>query len=529
MLVGLPKDNHKEGEMLPAFTGSAAPARGVASASRALGLLPLVVAFAACSDTDGPLAARMGKPPTQALPAVAYAMGDTVPDEFIVVLKPGTDEVRGLATSLVDDAKGRLKFSYTTAVRGFSARIPSQALEGLKHNPRVESVYPNRIVSVDDVQASLTSWGLDRIDQSALPLDGRYSYALNGAGVNAYIIDTGIRSTHQEFGGRVIPAFSAVADGFGAEDCHGHGTHVAGTIGGSSVGVAKGVSLYAVRVLACNGGGMEDAVLAGIDWVAANRVLPAVANMSLSGGLSPLLDQAVANLTQAGVVLAVAAGNNAADACFFSPAAAPTAITVGATDQSDHQASYSNFGSCLDMYAPGSSITSAWATSDTTYRTASGTSMAAPHVAGAAALFLQAHPQASPSDVASALTGSATRRAVSGVGKASPNLLLYTGAFGQVAPAPTPPPPLLDQPPIAVFSSNCARGKCTFDPSTSSDDHGVTGYRWDFGDGQTLSAASAGRLSHVYSVAGTYTVILVVTDAVGQSGRTSQQVKVRKN
>jgi subtilisin family serine protease len=501
--------------------------RRVARGGRAIGPILVYFGIASCADVDSPVTA-----PTRIRPAASRgvngpAKGDTIADEYIVVLKAGTEEVRGLAKKLVDAASGNLKFTYSSALRGFSARIPEQALPALQHNPVVDRVVPNRVVSIEETQTSVASWGLDRIDQSGLPLSGSYSYGLNGTGVNAYIIDTGIRSTHVEFGlGRVVPAFTAIDDGFGPEDCQGHGTHVAGTVGGKTVGVAKAVTLYSVRVLACNGGGTEAGVIAGVDWVAANAKLPAVANLSLGGGLSDAMNQAIANLTAAGVAVAVAAGNNARDACFFSPAAAPSALTVGATDQTDRQASYSNYGSCLDLYAPGSNITSSWGASDTSYRVLNGTSMATPHVAGAAALYLESNPHASVAAVSDAITSSATKRAVSGIGKGSPNLLVFTGGFWQLPPPPTPP--VGNQPPTASFTANCPRGRCSFDGSGSSDDSGITNYRWDFGDGQSVTG-SLSKVSHTYAVIGSFTATLTVTDALGQTGNASQIVKIRKN
>jgi subtilisin family serine protease len=517
--------------MRPAYRGPMASPRVARILGRALMALALGTAASACVD-ETPLGISTYPRAIQA--EVAAPSSPAIPDEYIVLLKSGGPEVSGVAKQLVTEAKGDLRYVYTDVLRGFSARIPGRAVEGLRHNPIVESVSPNGVVRIDESQDSPPSWGLDRIDQAALPLSGSYSYGASGSGVNAYIIDTGIRATHQEIAGRVFPGFSAISDSVGTDDCNGHGTHVAGTVGGKTVGVAKAVSLIAVRVLACSGGGSEDGVLAGLDWVARNRVRPAVANMSLSGGLSSILNQAIANLVATGVTVAVAAGNNAVDACFFSPASAPSALTVGATDRYDTQATYSNYGACLDLYAPGSGITSSWGGGDTTYRSLNGTSMAAPHVAGAAALYLQLNPVAAPSDVAQALTANATRRAVGSIGRESPNLLLnisFMAGAVPTSPSPEPDPvtpPSVDQPPTATFSASCPRGRCTFDASASTDDKGIAAYSWDFGDGLTMSAATTSRVSHTYSVAGTFTVTLTVTDVAGQSAQSRQTVKVRK-
>jgi subtilisin family serine protease len=273
------------------------------------------------------------------------------------------------------------------------------------------------------------TWGIDRVDQRNLPLSTTYTYTADGTGVNAYIIDTGIRFSHAQFGGRATSGFDAV-DGGSADDCNGHGTHVSGTVGGSTYGVAKNVHLVAVRVLDCSGSGTTAGVISGVDWVTANHVSPAVANMSLGGGASTTLDNAVASSIASGVTYAVAAGNGnflgiAANACNSSPARVATALTVGATDQTDKKASFSNYGTCLDLFAPGVNITSSWYGSDTATNTISGTSMATPHVVGVAALYLQGNPSATPATVSAALVANATTGKVTSPGTGSPNRLLF--------------------------------------------------------------------------------------------------------
>jgi subtilisin family serine protease len=256
-------------------------------------------------------------------------------------------------------------------------------------------------------------------------LDNSYTYPNTAPNVHAYIIDTGILITHTDFGGRASVGTDTVGDGYNGIDCNGHGTHVAGTVGGATYGVAKGVTLLAVRVLNCAGSGTYSGVIAGIDWVTANAIKPAVANMSLGGGFSQAMNDAVTRSMNSGVTYAIAAGNSSADACGYSPASTPGALTVGATDSSDNEAYFSNYGTCLALYAPGVDITSDWNSSTTATNTISGTSMASPHVAGAAALYLSVNPAASAADVLSALVANATPGVVVGASPGSPNLLLF--------------------------------------------------------------------------------------------------------
>ena len=281
------------------------------------------------------------------------------------------------------------------------------------------------------IEANAT-WGIDRIDQHNLPLSTTYNYTNTGAGVTAYIIDTGIRFDHSEFGGRAVTGFDAVTSGGNAADCNGHGTHVSGTVGGATYGVAKGVSLVAVRVLGCNGSGSTSGVIAGIDWVTSHHQSPAVANMSLGGSASTALDNAVKNSITSGVAYAIAAGNGnfigiAQDACKYSPARVAEAMTIGATDRNDKKASWSNYGNCVDWFAPGVSITSAWYTSTAATNTISGTSMATPHTTGVAALYLQTNPGASPQQVRDALYANTTKGVVTS-SKTTNNHLLFTSS-----------------------------------------------------------------------------------------------------
>jgi len=369
-----------------------------------------------------------------------------IPNQYIVVLEEWATRGGNTSGELVTEAVveelnivygGRTERIFKHALNGYSVELSPKQAESLSQDPRVKYIEQDGVVYANTTQTGAT-WGLDRIDQRDRPMDGNYNYTPTGSGVNAYIIDTGIRRTHAQFGGRAFAGYDAIGDGQNSNDCNGHGTHVAGTVGGSTYGVAKNVRLYAVRVLNCSGSGSNSGVIAGMDWVAANRVLPAVANMSLGGGASTATDDAVQRTINAGVTMVVAAGNDNLNACNYSPARAANAITVGSTTDTDARSSFSNFGTCLDIFAPGSSITSAWYTSDTATNTISGTSMASPHVAGVAALYLQNNTSASPASVRSELVNTASVNKLTGIGTGSPNLLIYSLlSSGGTTPPPT--------------------------------------------------------------------------------------------
>lgn len=344
--------------------------------------------------------------PALAEPGTGEALPDSeiIPGKFIVLVNPNVSP-----KEIAREFKITPERFYNHAINGFAGAISEGARAGLMKDGRVKHIEPDRVVKANGSQLS-PPWGLDRIDQLSLPLNQGFTFSATGLGVTAYIIDTGVRYSHQEFkdsnlltATRASFGFDAFADGQGGADCNGHGTHVAGTVAGTSFGVAKNAKIVAVRVLDCAGSGSTSGVIAGIDWVKANRKLPAVANLSLGGSPSTALDTAVSNLIASGVATAVAAGNSNTDACKSSPARVASAMTVAASDSIDNKASFSNYGQCIDWFAPGVNIKSSWYTSDTSQNTISGTSMASPHTAGVAAQYLELNPLATPNQVQSAI------------------------------------------------------------------------------------------------------------------------------
>lgn len=377
-----------------------------------------------------------------------------IPNQYIVVFKKSPHSAsfsasqqlyatESMAQSIVSSSSAELLSVYSSpAMQGMALKANKQQIKEVLNNPDVEFVEEDQVVSIDfdpstQANQSNATWGLDRIDQRDLPLNGSYNYDFDGTGVTAYVIDTGVRNSHSEFGGRSSNGYDFIDNDGTSNDCNGHGTHVAGTIGGSTYGVAKNVSIVGVKVLGCTGSGSTSGVIQGINWVANQAQSdggPSVANMSLGGGISTATDNAVENAVSSGITFVVAAGNDNSSACNYSPARAPSAVTVGSTTSSDARSSFSNYGSCLDIYAPGSSITSAWHTSNSATNTISGTSMASPHVAGVVALILDENPSYSPSQVVTSLTNNASNNKVSDAKAGSPNKLLFSDGGGIITP-----------------------------------------------------------------------------------------------
>jgi subtilisin family serine protease len=485
----------------------------------------MVVALTACHDAADPT--RPISSGSQQLASAAATGGQQIPDQYIVVFRGGVADVDNAARGLASANGATIRFIYRYALRGFSAQMSAAAADAIARNPNVDFVEQDQVVEAIGTQTMDSNgdpWGLDRIDARS-GLNNTYSYSLTGAGVYAYIIDTGIRTSHSEFEGRAAAGFTAINDGNGSNDCNGHGTHVSGTVGGRTYGVAKAVHLVAVRVLNCSGSGTWDQVIAGIDWVTGHHVSPAVANMSLGGGASSSVDRAVRNSIASGVSYAIAAGNGnsggvAQDACNYSPARVTEAMTIGATTKTDAKASWSNYGSCVDWFAPGVGIKSAWKTSDDATNTISGTSMATPHTAGVAALYLEAFPTSTPQQVRDALYSATTKNIVTASNTANAHLL-YSPSTGFGSSGGGGPPP--NQAPTAAFTFSCTYLDCTFTDGSTDSDGSIASRSWTFGDG---GASTETNPSHSFASAGSYTVELTVTDNDGATNSTSQSVTV---
>lgn len=386
------------------------------------------VAVTALMATVGPLSTTAQSAPAPEL-APLHRAANAVPGRYIVTLSETAD-----SAVMTGEVGAKAHFTYSSALRGFAADLTADQLRQVRLMPGVVAVEEDATVSAlgepvrpAEALAPAASWGLDRIDQAALPLDGDFTTAGNGQGVNAYILDTGIDYAHVEFGGRATFGFDAVGDKRRGLDCRGHGTHVAGTVGGNTFGVARKATLVSVRVLDCQGAGTVSGVIAGMDWVAANAVQPAVLNASLGGSRSTAMNNAADALAESGVLPVVAAGNEGRNACNVSPASAERVLAVGATNSSDQEADFSNFGACLSVYAPGASIVSAQLEGGSV--ALNGTSMAAPHVAGVAALYKSRYPTATAAEVADRIVDISTKGVVTGISPGSPNRLLSTGGM----------------------------------------------------------------------------------------------------
>jgi Subtilase family/Bacterial Ig domain/Peptidase inhibitor I9 len=447
---------------------------------------------------------------------------------YLVLLRD-TRDLDATVLALQGVGGGRLRHIYRNGARGFAIETSEAGARALAMDPDVASVEEDGVVHVAGAQ-SLTasdSWGLDRIDQRLSTVgdvssyDGIYRYAADGTGVHVYVVDTGIRTTHVEFAGRATAAHDVIGDGNGDGDCYGHGTHVAGTVGGGRFGVAKNVNLYSVRVLGCDGYGSYSGVAEGIDWITGNHVKPAVISMSIGGGASETVDAAIRAAIAAGITFVGAAGNDNEDSCLHLMGGVPEALVIGASGSTDVRESYSNYGACVDMFAPGGSITSAYAGDDSSSATMSGTSMATPHVAGAAALYLQGKPGASPAQVAAAITRNATRGVVRDAGTGSPNRLLFTAAFGDTAaPAITLTGPL---------QGAAVRGRATVTASAQ-DDVEIDKVVFSAGNTQ-LGSDSIAPYSIEWNTAalpdGPYSIVAIAYDAAGNSASARVSVTVR--
>ena len=484
----------------------------------------------AAPSITAPAAARTS---TAALGAGAiHAASAAIPGQYIVVMKPSTQSLTALAGNVVAAKRGRLRYVYSQAlVNGFAVSLTDSAAAQLAADPRVEGVYPDVEMWADGAGTQANPQpNLDRIDQTALPLNKSYSYGNDGSGVTIYLLDSGIRYTHVDFGGRAVPGYDGVASDSGASDCAGHGTHLAGVAGGTTYGVAKGVTLVGVQVLDCQAHGSSSAILAGMDWVVkqkkANPTRPMVASMSFSGAADKPFDTGVANLVAAGVTVVVSAGNGPYDACTRSPARAPAAITVAASDNADNFSSLSDYGSCVDIVAPGVGVVSDYISSNTATTVLTGTSVAAPHVAGAAALYLAAHPTATPAQVAAALTTNATLNVLKSLPTGTPNRLLNVSF---IAGGTTP----VNQSPTAAISAPAAGASVVQGASvtfagtgTDSEDGALTGASlvWTSSrDGQIGTGAS---LAKTTLTVGTHTITLTATDSKGAIGAATRTITV---
>ena len=444
------------------------------------------------------------------LPVASMARADQDESEgsYIVVMR-SSDDLAG-EEAVISRSGGRTEQRFSHAINALSVRVKHSDASRLRNDPNVLSVELDQPMYALDTQSPTPSWGLDRIDQRSLPLNSTFTATAKGAGVDVYIVDTGINPTHSEFTGRIASGYFSIIDGNGTNDCNGHGTHVSGTTAGTKYGVAKLATLIPVRVLDCNGSGLNSGVIAGLDWIVANHVAgkPAVANMSLGGGASTALDTAVQNVINDGVVMAVAAGNSSTNACNSSPSRAPNAITVGATgafnfgETTDSRSGYSNFGTCLDIFAPGTDIVSSWMGSTTATNTISGTSMATPHVAGVAAVLFGRYPTSTPAQIAAMLRTSATPNVVLAAGTGSPNYLLYLDPLGGPIVAPPPPTPVAPSAPTAITITPSTGSLSVRFTAGAAGTSPITTYKYSLDGGTTWAARQTGTTASPIAITG---------------------------
>lgn len=477
----------------------------------------LALVVTACSDANAPTGAARLAP---LLTPSGSITTQIVPNQYIVVMRDmGNLRAQGDAVAAAQAAGGVVLARWDRALNGFAARLTPEALNALRQRSDVQYIEPDGIITKVGVQSPVGSWGQDRVDQRNLPLDNSYTYPNNAAGVHAYILDTGLNASHTEFTGRVGNGADFSGSG-GTNDGDGHGTHVTGTIAGTTYGLAKGAIVHPVKVLDNTGSGQWSWYVSGINWIIANKISPAVANASLGGGVNTSADNATDNLAANGVTFAIASGNSSANACNYSPArrgVTAGVISTNASNATDARSWFSNFGTCTDIFAPGESIKSAWIGSNTATNTISGTSMASPHVAGAAALYLGNNASMTPAQVEAAMKADATTNKITSPGTGSPNLLLYVGNIGGGTP---------NNPPVANFTYACSPitggFQCNLNGSSSTDDKGIVSYAWS----SPGKPNKSGVTSFYNFKPGTYDVTLTVTDTDGATNSITKSITV---
>ncbi len=479
--------------------------------NRLAALACAAVSLAACS--DNPTSTTTATLAVQPVATSSAPVSAPIPGQYIVVFKNNVLNAAAMASTIAVQHKTTIRHTYSSALKGVALALSAAEADAMRANPNVAYVEQDQTVKLTSTQTN-APWNLDRTDQRALPLNSTYVSSADGTGVTVYIIDSGINYAHVEFGGRAVPGADFITPSLNGDDCVGHGTGVASVVGGTTYGVAKNARLVSLRVVDCALNISSSKVIAAIDWIAAHPSLPSVVNMSMQLNKSLAVQQAIQNSINSGVVYAVAAGNSADDACNWTPANVPAVLTVAASDDTDGFASFSSFGSCVDLAAPGTGINTAWIGSSTAAHQGGGTSYSSPLVAGIAALYLQANPSATPAQVSAALTSNATSNALANVPANTPNKLAYS-AFISAGPVP----------PVANFTANCSTMTCSFDASGSTALATAT-YSWTFGD---ATSGSGKTPSHTYASSGTDVVTLTVTDANGSSATTKIVTIVASN